>query len=301
VEKPKHILIAGGSGLIGTALKEYAQTQGWHVSILSRSHGDDHIIWDPSRLSISLTEPRTFDAIINLTGKSLADGRWTKKNKTEMWNSRLDSCKTLHTYLADGRLQTSTYIGASATGIYGNRGQEPVDDNTTIPQVASTWQQDLCIQWEEHHLKMKALGFRTVITRFGLVLSRKAGPLKEILDVARFGMVNYIGSGRQFWPWVHITDVARAIGWLLDHDHAQGIRLVVGPQALTNKELAIAINRKLEPRRLLLPAPRFALAIVLGEMHQMLLDSCYGHPARLLQDDFQFSFPTIQDALNDLM
>jgi NAD dependent epimerase/dehydratase family enzyme len=95
--------------------------------------------------------------------------------------------------------------------------------------------------------------------------------------------------------------VARAIGWLLDHDHAQGIRLVVGPQALTNKELAIAINRKLEPRRLLLPAPRFALAIVLGEMHQMLLDSCYGHPARLLQDDFQFSFPTIQDALNDLM
>src|SRR5690349_3193403 len=131
----KQLLIAGGSGLIGSALKETALNQGWDVLLLSRQQGKDHIVWDPINGTIDISEPQRFDAIINLAGASIADARWTPKRKIEIRVSRTKSSQTLEDYLRKGMLTTKVYIGASGIGIYGDRGSVRVDEDTIIPDV----------------------------------------------------------------------------------------------------------------------------------------------------------------------
>ena len=296
----KRILIAGGTGLIGTALTKAAVAQGYEVKYLSRSPGKGHIVWDPSRHLIDLTEPASFNAIINLAGSSLADGRWTEVKKKEIVSSRKDGCQTIRDYLANGKLQTMVYAGASGVGYYRNSGAERVDEKT-VTHFPDDFLVSTVIQWEKAHQEIAAMGIRTCMLRTGLVLSTEGGALKEILNPAKFGVIPYFGHGNQIWPWIHITDLVNAFLFMIDHNNLEGIFIGAAPNAVSNKKVAQAINAHLSTKRIVAGVPSLLLKIMLGELHTALLDSCNAFPGRLLESGFKFQFPHIDQAMKDLV
>jgi uncharacterized protein (TIGR01777 family) len=296
----KQLLIAGGSGLIGSAIQELATKQGWEVTVLSRSPGEGHMVWDPAKEKIFLQAPRTFDAIINLAGTSIAGGRWTDERKKDIVQSRVQASRTLEKYLQEGMLSTSVYIGASAIGIYGDRGNERVDEQSPI-HAKGDWMAETVVRWEEGHKRIEALGIKTIILRIGIVLSLNGGALPEMLKTGPIGVLGYFGSGDQYWPWIHIEDLAHLMLQAASDARMSGIYLAASPSPVTNKEMATAASLHYSPHRLVVPVPVFVLTLMLGEMKQMLLQSCNGHPARLIKEGFLFRYVKIEEAMVDLI
>jgi uncharacterized protein (TIGR01777 family) len=296
----KRILIAGGTGLIGTALLKEASAEGYEVILLSRKPGAGIISWDPAMKTIDLDQPQSFDAILNLAGSNLAKGRWTARRKKEIVSSRIHSVETIREYLQKGLLQTKLYIGASGIGYYRNSGKEAVDEYTltTFPE---DWMVQTVKQWEAAHQSIKTNGIRTIIVRFGIVLSMKGGALKEILNYERLGLLAWFGFGRQIWSWIHIRDVTRMLLFGIEHDNVEGIILAVSPNPVSNKVLTKAIYSQISPFRIMVPAPRFVLRIMLGQMHSVVFDSCRAIPRRLMEYHFTFLFPDIRSAMQDLL
>lgn len=294
------MLIAGGSGLIGNAIQEAALMEGWEVTLLSRSKGPGRIVWDPGQEQIELTGARAFDAIINLAGTSIAGGRWTGKRKKDIVDSRVNACRTIEKCLREGKLSTRVYIGASAIGIYGDRKEEPVDESTMIVSDGD-WMVKTVQDWEAGHSRVEALGIRTVVLRIGIVLSLKGGALPEMLQTARFGLLGYFGNGRQIWPWIHIDDLVSIFLRAVSDDNMHGVYFAGSPNPVSNKEMTIAASKAYSSRRLVVPAPVIFLSLLLGEMRQMLLQSCNGRPARLLREGFHFRYPTIGEAMKSLI
>ncbi len=295
-----HILIAGGSGFIGTAISREAQSRGYTVTILSRSPGTGRILWNPSKGLIDLKEEATFDAVINLAGSDIAGGRWTKGRKNEILRSRLDSCQTLEAYLRTGKIQTAVYIGASAIGIYGDRGAVKVEDETPITATPD-WIISTVQQWEGAHAGIGSLGIRTAIIRIGLVLSKKGGMLTRILPIASLGILPYFGDGRQYWPWIHLEDLVQIMLEVVEKKERQGIYLAVAPQPVTCKNLIQVLNKQFSLPRLIVPVPVKLLSLLLGKMHRMLVSGCNGFPKRLMLEGFRFRFEQVEDAMKNLM
>lgn len=296
----KQLLIAGGTGLIGTALKEHALSRGWEVMILSREPGPGKMVWNPAKRTISLTEVMAFDAIINLAGASIAGSKWTTARKKEIVDSRVDAAATLEKYLQQGLLKTQVYIGASAIGIYGDRGSEPLDEVSPI-LAEDEWMVSTVLQWEKGHAAIEALGIRTVITRIGIVMSDKGGALTEIIRTAPFGFLGYFGDGRQIWSWIHIDDLVDIMLHAIDDDQMKGTYLAVAPSPASNKEIVKAAGQVYSPHRLVMPVPVFGLQLLLGEMHQMIMQSCNAYPARLNKENFYFRYNRIEEAMDDLI
>lgn len=296
----KSILIAGGSGLIGTALSRELTALGYQVLILSRSNGIGKITWDPSSGKIDIDRPLQVEAIVNLAGSNISAGRWTKKRKKDIVSSRLQSADTLRQYLQQGLLKTHVYIGASGIGFYRNSGDQEVDENTPT-QFSSDWMVQTVMQWEAAHQSIRSLTIRTVMVRFGIVLSRRGGALKEILNYVRFGILARFGAGNQYWSWIHIRDAVRIIVYAIEQSDLEGVLLAVSPNPVKNKILAAAINHALAIPGVMIPVPRFQLRLMLGEMHSVVFDSCKAIPRRLLERHFTFLFPDIDIAINDLL
>ncbi len=293
------MLIAGGTGLIGTALQEAARQLSWEVDILSRQVGPGNIHWNPDTHQIDINSPITYDVIVNLAGVPIAGQRWTVSRKTAIQNSRVEAAATIEKYLRSGLLQTSLYIGASAIGIYGDHGQEVVDELTPIAQ-GDDWMVRTVVNWENAHHKIEALHIRVAIFRIGLVLSRKGGALKEMLMTAPFGFLGVFGSGKQYWSWIHIDDLVNAMMMAIEKPEMKGIFLAVAPHPVPNRMLTKEVSKGHKPPRILLPVPRIGLSLVLGKMHMMLFQSLNGHPTRLLGQGYVFKYPNLDQAIKDL-
>jgi uncharacterized protein (TIGR01777 family) len=296
----KRLLIAGGTGLIGSAIKEEAQRLGWEVVVLSRKPLPGAMLWNPAVGEISMTAPEVFDAILNLAGTSIAGGRWTDQRKKEIQDSRVKASGTIEKYLLNGLLVTQVYIGSSAIGIYGDQGAKAVDEKSPLGSDTD-WMVRTGIAWEEGHARIAALGIRTVVLRIGIVMTPKGGALREMLLTAPLGVIGYFGHGRQFWPWIHMKDLTSIIFRAITMDSMSGIYMAVAPQPVTNKEISKAAAKALRPGRIVVPVPEFFLAILLGQMRMMLLQSCRGYPARLLAEGFSFNYPYIKEAMQDLL
>ena len=295
----KQLLIAGGSGLIGKALQKEAHSHNWDVTILSRQPGKDRIVWNPALGTIDLSARIHFDAIVNLAGASLSEGRWTEDRKKEIYHSRINSCRTLENYLYDGRINTDIYIGASAIGIYGDRGSTEITETTTVK--AKDWFVKTVIDWEKAHMRISALEIRTVIIRTGIVLSVDGGAFKEILKASKWGLIPYFGNGRQIWSWIHIRDIAGIIFYCIDHNDLHGIFLGTAPHPVPNRKLVQAMDANMFLNRLVIGVPRFILASILGEMHRVVFESCNAPGKKIMESGYQFQFPTIQAAMKDLV
>lgn len=296
----RRLLIAGGTGLIGSAIKLQAEEAGWEVLRLSRSAGDSNIRWDPATHWIDITGPLAFDAIINLAGSSLADGRWTRKRMHDIRESRVQAAATLEKYLVEGLLTTPVYLGASAIGVYGDSGDKLVNEETPVG-YGLHWLADTVLDWESAHERIQQIGIRTLIFRIGLVLSGEGGAFQEMLRIRWLGIIPYFGSGKQLWSWIHIKDLAASMLWSIDQESLNGICLAVAPQPVTNKALSKAIAGTLWPHRLVVPVPWYVLAMLLGKMHRMLLDSMRGYPSKLIQAGYAFRYPLIGEAVKELL
>jgi uncharacterized protein (TIGR01777 family) len=298
----EQVLITGGTGLVGEVITQLLQEQGYKVIFLSRSADASAPIprfgWSPSEGKVDYQAFEGTDHIIHLAGAGVADERWTPSRKKVLYNSRIDSTRLLYTSLKDGGFKPKTFIAASAVGFYGSRGDEWLKEDAA---PADTFLAKICKDWEAESQKLAELGSRLCINRIGIVLSDEGGALKEIMQTAQFGFVSYLGSGEQYYPWIHIRDLARIFLHQIQNEQVQGIFNAVGPDPVTNKELTKEAVKASGKHALVLPAPSFALKIALGEMADMVLASQQCSNEKLVESGFKYKYPNLKGALKDLL
>jgi uncharacterized protein (TIGR01777 family) len=235
-----------------------------------------------------------FAAAIHLSGANVAAHRWTAAYKREMTSSRVQSTRALAETLAGLRNPPQTFLIASAIGIYGNRGDELLDESSA---PGSGFLADLCQQWEAAAQPAVDAGIRVVHLRFGVILGPGPGALAKMLPIFRLGLGGPLGSGRQWLSWISLDDVIAAILFILDTPTLAGPVNLTAPHPVTNAEFTRALSVAVH-RPAVLPAPAFALRLALGQMADAaLLSSARAVPSRLLASRFQFAHPNVEQAL----
>jgi len=293
------VLISGATGFIGSALAAHLRAAGHDVTALTRHpRGPQDIAWEPASGRIDAERLEGFDAVVHLAGESLAKGRWSPARKQQMRASRVDATALLARTLAARARRPGVLISASAVGIYGDRGDQPLDESSS---TGAGFLSDLARDWEAAAGPAEAAGIRVVHPRLGLVLDPAGGALEPLLPMARLGLGGPLGSGRQWWSWVTRDDVIRALAFLIEDPRMTGPVNVVAPGAVRQREFARMLGRVLH-RPAFVPAPAFALALMLGEMAgAMLLAGQHVRPARLTAAGFAFRDPALEPAFRRLL
>lgn len=295
------IAISGSSGLIGTALRARLHSEGHRTLRLVRSRaasGESEIAWDPAAGTIDATRLEGVDAVVNLSGESLAQWPWTAARKRRMVESRVRSTRFLAETLAALSRKPRVFISASAVGYYGNRG----DTRLTEASPAGTgFLAGLCRAWEEAAEPATRAGVRVVTPRIGMVLTASGGALAALLLPFRLGLGGNLGSGRQYMSWIALDDLIGAIVHALTRDTLAGAVNAVAPQPASNAEFTRALGRVLR-RPTALPFPAFAARLLLGEMaEELLLSSARVEPTRLLATGYTFRHPDLEGALRSAL
>jgi uncharacterized protein (TIGR01777 family) len=240
-----------------------------------------------------------FDAVIHLSGESVA-GRWTEAKKRGIRESRVVSTNNLAQALAKTEKPPQTFICASAIGYYGNRGDEILDEESP---PGTGFLPEVCLEWEAATEPAAIAGIRVVNPRFGIVLSKNGGALKEILLPFRLGLGGRVGNGRQWWSWIHIADVVSAVSQILEGASSSKLKgpvNIVSPNPATNGEFTKTLADALK-RPAILPVPAFAARLAFGEFaDEGLLASARVHPGKLLIGGFKFQYSDLLPALEDL-
>lgn len=291
---PERIAITGSSGLIGTALVGHLKSEGHTVQRLVRRApvAVDEVTWDPQTGYVDLSALEGVDAIIHLAGVPVADKRWTKKYKAEILNSRLLGTSTIAKAAAE--VKPDVFISASAIGWYGESGNRAVVESD---RVGDDFLAAVCREWEA--AADLAGDVRTVKLRTGLVLDPTGGALGKMLPLFRLGFGGKLGSGKQWWSWITLHDVVRAIDFALVEDISGPINLSA-PNPVTNQEFTSALARALH-RPAVFPAPAFALKAALGGFSTEVLGSKRVIPQALQEAGFTWDYPHLTEALNALV
>ena len=253
--------------------------------------------WDPENGRIALDKARPFDAVIHLAGESIAQ-RWTAAAKTRIRNSRVNGTRLLAEALAQLPQRPQALISASATGYYGNRGDELLDEQSA---PGAGFLAELCRDWEPATRPAANSGIRVVNLRLGVVLSAKGGALRKMLPAFRLGLGGKLGNGRQYWSWIAIDDLLSIIRYVLSNERFSGPINAVSPHPVTNAEFTRALGSALR-RPAFFNVPAFAVKLLFGEMGETaLLASFRVRPARLEQSEFVCRFARLEDALEHLL
>lgn len=255
------ILISGASGLIGSALIPHLTNAGHEVHTLVRrspANKQEHQ-WQPETGFLEPAVVREFDAVINLSGAGVGDKRWTTSYKNEILQSRLTATRAIANAMADAGRTDQVLLNGSAIGFYGERGNEIVDEGSA---AADDFLADVVKQWEAATRPAAAAGIRVVLARTGLVVSSHGGAFGKLLPLFRFGLGGVIGSGKQYWPLISITDLVRGFEFCLTHPISGPVNFTT-PLVPTNRQVTKALATHLH-RPALLPVPGFALHLALG-------------------------------------
>ncbi len=294
-----NILIAGGSGLIGSRLTEMFHSQGHTVRLLSRSpKGEGQFYWNPVSGEIEPEALQGVDFVINLAGAGIADKRWTVARKKELIDSRVKSAALLYRAMEGMAKRPKAYLSASAIGIYGNSGEAWMLEDK--PPVEQSFMVECCQKWESSADQMLDLGIRTVKFRIGVVLAKEGGALAEIVKPLRFGLGAYFGSGQAWWSWIHRDDVCRAFLWAIENQAVEGVFNLTAPTPARGKDLVKATAKAMKQPAVFLPAPAFVLRLIFGEMSAVILNSNRVSSEKLTQAGFEFQWPELNAALRDI-
>lgn len=264
-----HVVIAGSSGLIGTALATALTHAGHRVSRLVRraAQAPGEITWDPVAGTIDTAALEGVDAAVNLAGAGIGDARWSAERKRELVDSRIRTTDVLARTLASLDRPPRVLLSGSAIGYYGERGDQLLTEQSGPGEGFLV---DLCTQWEAATAPAEAAGIRVAHLRTGLVVSAKGGAMGKMLPLFRLGLGGRMGSGRAYWSWIHLADEVAAIAFLLDAPVRGAVNLTA-PQPVTNAEFTRELARALH-RPALLPVPSFGPKLLLGsELAEALL------------------------------
>jgi uncharacterized protein (TIGR01777 family) len=299
---PRKILFSGASGLIGASLVRAAEAERIQTLQLIRREPrkPEEISWNPQAgqpvRDLALLE--RLDAAIHLSGANISAQRWNAARKREIVESRVGSTRALLKVLMALKQPPATLLCASATGIYGERGDEILDEESPPGEGFIA---DTCRAWEAEASAASEAGIRVVHLRFGVVLAAEGGALGRMLPFFRPGLGGNLGSGRQWMSWIALNDVVRAIFYILDAGALRGPLNIIAPNPVTNAEFTRALGRSLH-RPAMIPVPRFALRLAFGEMaDEVLLASTRAVPDRLLQAGFTFELPNLDSALKAIL
>jgi uncharacterized protein (TIGR01777 family) len=300
-----NILITGATGFVGRRLCEMLHQAGHTVRALSRDsvaakqrvpHLKEVFPWNPLQELPPLQAFEGCDAVVNLAGESIA-GRWTAPKKQLIRDSRVQGTKNLVNALAQLSSRPKVLISASAIGYYGDRGEETLTEDAA---PGSDFLAQVCRDWENEALKAESLGMRVVRLRIGLVLGRGGGTLQALLPLFRVGLGGPLGSGRQWWSWIHRDDLCRLIVQILANENVSGPINATAPQPVRQKEFAQVLGRVLR-RPAFLPTPAFALKIALGEFADGILASQRALPRRAQEMSYRFQFEELEGALREIL
>ena len=294
----KKVFITGGTGFIGSYILPLLHKEGYEIYVLVRSKEKAKrlpsfckpVLGDSTKKGEWQTYLSKADIVINLAGQNIFS-RWNESYKRLIFESRVKSTENVVSFLKEN----SILINASAIGYYGDKGDTLLTEDSPPGDdfLAKT-----CIEWEKEAQKAKEKGAKVIITRFGIVLG-KGGMLSKILPIFKLGLGGTLGKGNQWFSWIHIEDLAQAIGFLIK---AQKERIynLVSPNPVTNKEFVKTLGSILK-RPTILPVPVFAMRLLFGELANVITYSVKAYPKNLLELGFKFRFENIKDALKNLI
>lgn len=298
-----NVVIAGGTGLIGGAIVTELRRRGDSVTVLSRSaaqpsHSGIQILpWDAKNPGPWTDCIAQCDAVVNLCGSSIGAGRWTKKQKKKILESRLKATAALVDAMKQAPRRPVVLVNGSAVGYYGNVEEGEV---TESHPPGTDFLAQVCVAWEAAARNAESHGVRVVLPRTGFVLAQNAEALKKMLMPFRLFVGGRFGSGRQWFPWIHLQDVVRGYLHAVETSSLSGPVNLSAPNPVQVSELAREIGRALR-RPAVLPTPSLALKLVLGEMSDLLLKGQRVIPAKLAHTGFTFRFPLLSDALEQVL
>ena len=296
------ILVSGSSGLVGSALIPSLTAAGHDVVRLVRSKSANRskelASWDPAKGQIDVSGLSDIDAVVHLAGESIASGRWNAERKARIRDSRIQGTRLLAETFAKLPAPPKVFVCASAIGFYGDRGDEVLSESSS---PGTGFLADVCREWETACDPLQRSGTRVVNLRFGVVLSRQGGALKQMLLPFQMGAGGILGNGKQYMSVVSLKDAVGVIEFVLGNSGVAGPVNVVCPQPVTNYDYTKALGKVLH-RPTIFPVPGFAARLAFGEMADaLLLSSSRVVPDRLLAAGYQFRDPTVEAALRSAL
>jgi uncharacterized protein (TIGR01777 family) len=298
----KNVLITGGSGLVGTQIRELFESNGYTCAVLSRSKNKRKYktyYWDYTKNEIDKEAIEFADIIIHLAGENISEGRWTLKKKEAILNSRVITTNLLYNTIKESSNKPNSFLSASATGYYGIKTSDTIfteDMPADSDFLATTGK-----LWEDSANNISLLKIRSIILRIGIVLSNKGGALSKMSNIVQKGIGAAIGSGKQYMPWIHIDDLAKMFLFFAENEQFSGIYNAVSPEHVTNEAfmntLAVSMNKKIK-----LPnVPAFVMKMLYGEMATLLLEGSRVSAQKVIDAGFEFKFKKLDFALEDLL
>lgn len=294
------VVLAGGSGFLGSKLRAQLERDGHRVVNLTRSPRPDRpgdVPWQPDGSAGQLAPHlEGADAVVNLAGENIAGTFWSEGRKAQLRNSRLLATRTIGRAIAACERPPKALVSGSAVGYYGAHGDEMVTERTP---PGSDFLAQLCVDWEQEARAVDSAKTRLVIVRTGVVLGADGGALKKMILPFKLGLGATLGSGDQYMPWIHVDDWVSMIGWLISADRAMGAFNSSAPTPVTNRDFTRTLGRVLR-RPAVFHAPAFVLKIGLGEMANMLLTGQRVLPAAAEEMGFRFAYRELEPALRSL-
>jgi len=297
----KHYLITGGTGLIGSALCRHLLADGHHITVLTRN---PKTVEEKCGVGVKAIQSFTdispdsaIDIVINLAGEPIADARWTDKRKALLASSRVKLTQDLVDWLSHRKQHAECLISGSAVGWYGDGGDEILTEQS---DYHDEYTHQLCHAWEKQALRAEQTGIRVCIVRTGLVLAPTGGVLQKMLVPLKLGLGGRTGTGKQYMPWIHISDMVHLLVFLATHEHLKGVFNACSPTPVTNQAFISALSKRLHLYGAL-PIPAWLLKIALGEMSRLLLTGQRAIPQRATANGFSFAYRELSPALNHLL
>lgn len=297
------VLIAGGTGLIGSRLSYLLTKSGYEVAHLSRKIGGDPQYptyhWDPMKGQIDQDIVSQVDYVINLAGAGIADARWTAARKKLIIDSRVKGNELLLHAFQELAQPPKAFISGAAIGYYGDRGEQEVseEDGPGIGFLSES-----CVAWERSIEQIRnKTSIRTVAIRIGLVLSTQGGALEKMLLPLHAFTSTYFGNGKQWYSWIHLDDICRQFIFALEHEEMEGVYNGVSPNPARNKTIAKILPKAKGISAAVIPAPSIALRLAMGEMADAVLSGTKVSAAKIVRAGFKFEHPELEQALKHLI
>jgi uncharacterized protein len=302
-ERGPNVLITGGSGLIGRHLTLVLQAEGYRVSYLSRQKevsGKVRVFgWDPSKEYLNTEVLEGIDYIVHLAGANLGEKRWSVSRKKEIINSRVDSANLLFRKVSENNCRPKAFISASAVGYYGSVTSDRIFSEEDPP--SGDFLGATCRSWEEAADHFAGIGIRTVMIRSGVVLAKRDSTLTRLMNPARFGLVVRLGSGKQYFPWIHIDDLCSIYLKAVKDQNMQGAYNAAAPQHINHNDFVRTMAGIMKRPVILPPVPGWILKTALGEMSDIVLKGSRISSEKIIKSGFSFRFKRLEDALENII